>query len=120
MYLYYPRDKRHYCYKGAISSEKARTATQVVCDKLYGHKYYLQVPSASTDESPYRTKIPWTSEDYKLYETVLPSAKSINNFKHRKALCQAVTAANALMNKKTSTKVTLHFDTTQRSRSDGD
>ena len=35
-------------YKAAISVEKARTATQVVCDKLYGHKFDLQASSAST------------------------------------------------------------------------
>ena len=106
--------------KAAVLVEKARVTTQVVCQKLYGHHYDLKPPSTS-DEPP-SAKKPRSSEDYKLYEKVLPlpSSKSINTFKHKKALCQEVTAAKALMNKKLSTKVTLHFDTTQRSRIDGD
>ena len=38
----------------------------------------------------------------------------------KRALCQEVAAAKALINKKPTTKVTLHFDTTQKSRIDGD
>ena len=105
--------------KPTISVQKARVATQVVSSKFFGHEYHLQLPTTSTANPP-RSKKPRSSEDYKLYEKVLRSEKSINNFKHKKALCQEVVAANALMNKKSSTKVTLHFDTTTRSRIDGD
>ena len=46
--------------------------------------------------------------------------RSINRFKHKKALKQEIIAAKALFSKKESSKVTLHFDTTTRSQIDGD
>ena len=105
--------------KAGISVQKARVATQKVCEKLYGHHYKLKIPKQSSDQPP-QPKKPRSSEDYKVYENVLPSAKSINKFKHKKALRQEIVAAKALVSKKHSTKVALHFDTTQRSRIDGD
>ena len=65
-------------------------------------------------------KRPRTADDYKMYKNVLPSSKTINTFKHKKALHQEIMAARALMNKDKNTKVTLHYDTTTRSRIDGD
>lgn len=105
--------------KTAVSVEKARVATQVACEKLHGHQYHLQPPSEPSDKPPCSKK-PQSSEAYKLYEKALPSAKSINIFKQTKAICHEVIVAKALVNKKPSTKVTLHYDTTQSSRVDGD
>ena len=60
-------------YKAAVSVEKARiNATQVVCDKLYGHQYDLQLSLEDSDK-PSCSKKPRTSGDYKQYEKVLPS-----------------------------------------------
>ena len=73
--------------KADISVQKARVATQKVCEKLYGHHYKLEIPKQSSDQPP-QPKKPRSSEDYKVYENVLPSAKSINKFKHKKALRQ--------------------------------
>ena len=46
----------------------------------------------------------------------LPSAKAVNNFKNKKALSQEVAAAKIHINKKPTTKVTLHFYATKRNR----
>ena len=103
--------------KAGISVEMARVATQQVCKKVYGHRYKLE---ATNPSGPSQPKKPHSSDDYQIYENVLPSAKTVNNFKHKKTLCQEILAAKALATKKPTTKVTLHFDTTQRSRIDGD
>ena len=44
----------------------------------------------------------------------------MNTFKHKKALRQEIIAGKALISKKSTAKVTLHFYTTQRSRISGD
>ena len=105
--------------KAAITVEKARIATKVVCEKFYGHQYYLEPPHDFSSDGT-RSKKPRSSDDYQIYEKVLPSSKSINNLKHKIALIQEIEAANALINKKPTRKVSLHFDTTTRSRIEGD
>ena len=100
-----------------ISVAKARTATRGVCKWKYGDIYELELPKQSDEP---RKKKPRTAEDYQLYANVLPSEKSVNNFKPKKALTQEIIAAKALFSKKETTKVTLHYDTTSRSRIDGD
>jgi len=65
-------------------------------------------------------KKPRTIKDYKQYKNVLPSIKSVNTYKHLKAMHQEIEAAEALMNKDENTKVTLHYDTTSRSRIEGE
>ena len=115
-------------YRAGISVSKARVATQTVCDKLYGHNYHLQKPNQTKlstideeeeEEEPMNKK-PQTAEDYKSYKYVLPSEKSINTYKHLKAMHQEIIAAESLMNKNGDTKVTLHYDTTSRSRLEGE
>ena len=105
--------------KAAITAEKARITTKVVCEKFYGHQYYLEPPHDLSSDGA-RSKKPRSSDDYQIYEKVLPSSKSINNFKHKKAFIHEIEAANALINKKPTTNVALHFDTTTRSRREGD
>ena len=51
---------------------------------------------------------------------VLLSVKSINTYKHLKAMQQEVEAGEALMKKHNQTKVTLHYDTTSHSRIPGE
>ena len=104
--------------KAGVSVAKARVCTQVVCKKMYGDCYQLEVSEESSN--PPLSKKTRTADDYKRYKKVLPSPKVINTFKHKKALCQEIVAAKSLMNKKVTTKVTLHFDTTSRSRIEGD
>ena len=100
-----------------ISIAKARTATREVCKRKYGDIYELELPKQSDEP---RKKKPQTAEDYQLYVDALPSGKSVNNFKHKKALTQEIIAAKALFSKKETTKVTLHYNTTSRSSIDGD
>ena len=78
----------------------------------------VQEPDAqdrNSNDTP-KSKKPRKSEDYEKYKNVLPSATSVNKFKHKKALRQEIIAAKALFSKKATTKVTLHFDTTTRCR----
>ena len=113
-------------YRAGISVAKARIATKAVAEKMYGHHYALEVQKSSvletideTAEEPVSKK-PRTKDDYEKYKYVLPSNKSINTYKHMKALVQEIDAANALRNKDKDTKVTLHYDTTSRSRIPGE
>ena len=76
-------------YKAAVSVPKARIATQVVCKVFYGHAYLLEPPSVEEGSTPVWKK-PRTAEDYRPYADVLPSAKVVNSFKHRKALSKEV------------------------------
>ena len=79
-------------YRSGISVPKARIAVQTVCEILCGHKYYLCVaaqPCLSTiqeDEEPeeHKNKKPRTKEDY--MQDVLPDAKAVNDYKHKKTL----------------------------------
>lgn len=109
-------------YRAIISVPKARLATQTVCEKLYGHKYYLEKPKLTTiqEEDEPLSKKPRTIKDYEQYKNVLPSIKAVNTYKHLKAMHQEIEAAEALMNKDENTKVTLHYDTTSRSRIEGE
>ena len=70
--------------KAAITVEKTRIATNMLCEKFYGHQYYLE-PTHDLSSDGARSKNPRLSDDYQIYEK-LPSSKSINNFKHKNPL----------------------------------
>ena len=74
------------------------------------------------DEEPEepKNKKPRTKGDYMQYKDVLSDAKAVNDYKHKKALHQEIEAADALVHKCSTSKVTLHYDTTSRSRIDGE
>jgi len=69
---------------------------------MYGHYYTLEKEEKrletinEDDEEPSRKK-PRTMEDYKAYRYVLPFTKSINTYKHLKAMSQEIDAAEALV-----------------------
>ena len=122
-------------YKAAISVEKARLAVQTTCLKFYNHQYYLTLeeqakyePELATIEeerelaTPSQSKKPRSADDYKSkYQYVLPDIRTVSDFKHKKSLHhQEIQVAQALGNKKEGTRVTLHYDTTSRSRVDGE
>ena len=65
-------------------------------------------------------KKPRSADDYKEYKYVIPSSKVVRDFKHNKALQKEVTASMKLGERDQETKVTLHYDTTRRSRIDGE
>ena len=113
-----------------ISTELSRVAVKTVCDGLYGHKFY-QSKTEAIDNDPsleeYRSedpkpakrlrpkeKVPLTKNDYKVYENVHPSARTVNDFKQVLAIQHEQEAASALRTIKEGTKVTLHYDTTSR------
>ena len=121
-------------YRAAVSIPKARIAVKATVEKLCGWVYHLDPPPLETiweegeehakkcpridgDEKP---GAPRNKEQYERYKNVLPSAKVSAQFKHKKALYQEIHAAEALVSKASTTKVTLHFDTTTRSRIDGE
>ena len=119
-----------------ISSEASRVAVKTVCDGLYNHKFYLSKEEAiandpsleeyrSEDPKPAKRlrskeKVPLTQNDYKVYKNILPSARTVNDFKQVLAIQHEQEAASALRTIKEGTKVTLHFDATSRSKIDGD
>ena len=127
-------------YKAAISIGKVRLAVQATCDKFYGHRYYLSTeeqqkyePQLSTiteaenedivsdDADEPVSKRPRTASEYQTnYRYVLPSRNISGDFKHDKAMKQEITAAEVISSKTDGTKVTLHYDTTSRSKIDGE
>ena len=116
-------------YRTALSVPKSRVAVQAVCEKLYSHRYYLSLEEKrkfapletiqEQNEEPINKK-PRTSKDYEQYSDVLPSAKVVTTYKHEKAVQQEIDAAEALSSIEQGTKCTLHFDTTGRSRVEGE
>ena len=115
------------CY---ISTECSRIAIKAVCKGPYNHTYYLDRNEAINSDpnlAEFRDVIPrtkktkvndkWmtpvTMQDYELYENVLASAKTINEQTDRNA-------AIALRDLQPGVKVTLHYDSTTRSKIDGD
>ena len=77
-----------------------------MCKRKYGDIYELELPKQSDEP---RKKKSRTAEDYQLYVNVLPSEKSVNNFKHKKVLTQQIVAAKALFSKKETTEVILNY-----------
>ena len=122
-----------------MSAEISRVAVQTVCKNLYDHNYFLSKdeaierdPSLSEykqDNPPSnkrqkldlpKKQVPKSLNEYKPYENVLPSAKAINDYKLTLAIQTEKEAATALYNMPDDVKSTLHFDSTQRSKIDGD
>ena len=66
------------------------------------------------------SKKPRSAADYERYTDILPSKKATSTYKNKKTLHQEIRAANLLMNKKDDVEVTMHHDTTSRSKIDGD
>ena len=64
--------------------------------------------------------VPKSLNEYKPYENALPSPKTINDYKLTLAVRTEKEAATALYNMPNDVKSTLHFDSIQRSRIDGD
>ena len=67
-----------------------------------------------------KKQVPKSLNEYERYENVLPSAKTINDYKVTLAIQIEKEAATALYNMPDDVKSTLHFDSTQRSKIDGD
>ena len=106
----------------AYQLKMARVAVQTTCNALYQHTYYLNAEDAMKDnntdeEEPVepkakRARKPVTKGDYKDYVYVLPSARTISDYKHLQASQVECDAAIALVDKSENLKVTLHYDTT--------
>ena len=114
----------------AISIPKARVAYQAIMEKRYGHRHYISAEEQrkfepnlvdiEEEEEPQQPKRVRSKDDYAAYKVVLPSEKVVGTFKHDQSLHQEITAGEALGNLDTGTRVTLHFNTTSRSRLEGE
>ena len=107
-------------YEGGVSVQKARVAIKVICEKLYDHIYWLEPNDILPEECSPLSKKPRSEADYERYTDILPSKKATSTYKNKKAFHQEIRAANLLMNKKDDVEVTMHYDTTSRSKIDGD
>ena len=105
--------------------DKSRLAVQIVCKELYSHQYYLSREEQQSYENKEEDKdcslkracledgvSTRSADDYEKYKDVIPSAKSIRNFKHLQAIQEEVKAAVALYRKTVNENITFHFDTT--------
>ena len=102
---------------GQTSPEKAKRSAQAFAKHFYHHEYYL---SPQEKDPMYESKRPWSAEDYAAYKDVFLDDKTIAYHKHGQALTKEQHAAHSLKNKTSSQKTLLHFDTTKRSRIEGD
>ena len=119
----------------------SREAVRITCETMYDDQFYTskeeaiekdpslkclrkETDKATLIKSSKRVKVketvPHSLEEWKVYENVLPSSKTINNHKHTLAIQQEKDAATALNNISPGAKVTLHYDSTSRSKIDGD
>ena len=124
--------------KFKMSAEMSRVAVQTVSKNPYDHNYFLSKdeaierdPSLSEykqDNHPSikRQKLDFPNKqvskslsEYKPYKNVLPSTKTINDYKLTLAIQAEKEAATALYNMPDDWNQ-LHFDSTQRSKVDGD
>ena len=72
------------------------------------------------EPNPQQPKRVRSKEDYAAYKFVLPSEKVVAKYKHDQSLHQEVDAGNLLGNLESSTRVSLHYDSTTRSRIEGE
>ena len=104
----------------------ARIAVKTTCKALYEPEYFLNIEEATKgtegtlEPAAKRSKRPLSKEDYQNYECVLPSAKTVSDYKHLQASEVECDAAIALIDKNKNVKVTLHYDTTSRNSIDGE
>lgn len=82
------------------------------CKALFGHEFYLTVDKPKeanevTDKIDYalepkakRAKFPTSKGNYRNYEYVLPSARTVSDYKHLQASQVECDASIALLNKK--------------------
>ena len=128
--------------KCGISAQKAALAVQIVCKSLYKHQLHLTKEEAIQHDPSFAVqysddelqepeqkktrlnlstgKLPRTKNDYLQYKNVLPSPRTITDYKQYLAVQAESEAANALYNKSDAIKCTLHYDTTSRCKIDGD
>ena len=120
-----------------ISAEKARIAVETVCKHLYHHDFYLSVKeipvdsrkqtSAKDNEEPEPKRLciemkkpPVNTEQLIQYKNVLPSVKTIVEYKQLQAAQEETDTALAIINKSPGVKITLHYDTTSCNNIDGE
>ena len=117
-----------------MSTEMARVAFQTVCSKFYGHEYYQSIeeaierdpslgkfkPKDIIKKQGRKRRAPTSKDDYKLYENVVPSARVLNDHKQVLAIQHEHEVALALCSVPAGVKVILHYDSTSRSKIDGD
>ena len=108
-----------------LSVEKTRTVVQIVCKELYNHDIYLSpteqlAGDGVAPEEHTQGHLPVSSSDYENYTYVIPSARTIADYKQIQASEMETMAARALYMKKPNIKAFVHFDTTSRSSIDGE
>ena len=101
-----------------LSVENSRLAVQTVCKYMYKHEFYLSQADVNTscevgDDPPRKRNC--LDLTY-----VLPSARTISDFKQLQASQVERDAALALLAKVGPVKATLHYDTTSRNSIDGE
>ena len=115
----------HKCQKECgISIEMACIAVKTICSFLYAHGFYLCVDDKSerngdaSQPSAKRPKHPYSKDKHPKYEDVLPSVRTVADYKHLQA--SQVECDASMVNKKRNVKVTLHYDSTTRNSIDGE
>ena len=76
-----------------LSAEKSRLAVQTVCKlkiyiQLYDHEFYLTRPTVQNEinePAEKKRRVPLTAGDYENYTCVIPSARTINDYKQMQA-----------------------------------
>lgn len=98
-----------------ISVETSRKAVQIVGRCLYNHQFYL-----SAEEQAQKEGVAVKTSKYDDHSFVIPSARTISEYKQLQASEMEKDAATALVTKKPEVKAIIHFDSTGRSSIDGE
>ena len=101
-----------------MSVENSRLATKTVCKYLYKHKFYLS--QSDTNASSELDDDPPKKRNCLDLSYVLPSARTISDFKQMQASQVERNAALALLTKVSPVKSTLHYGTTSRNSIDSE
>ena len=108
-----------------LSAEKSRLVVQTVCKQLYDHKFSLTPPIVQNkinEPAEKKRRVTLTASDYEnyTYTYVIPSARTINDYKQMQASQVERDAACKLLSMDSHIKSTLHYNTTSRNRIDGE
>ena len=104
-----------------VSVEMSRKIVQIVCKTLYSHDVYLSTEEQLAEESDNSSKEPASNASmYDNHTYVLPSTRTIADYKQLQASEMERDAGLNLLNKDEKIKATVHFDTTSRSSIDGE
>ena len=99
---------------------QSRKIVQIICKELYGHDLYLSPEDQAEGEGTEISEEEMANSSIKDRANVFPSARTISDHKQLLASETESEAAMALLDKDSTIKAIVHFDTTSRNNIDAE